>query len=120
MLPGNFQCVAILLDVSNSFLGNEAPRRRPPRRGGSPRKLPGYQGIFIVSCLACLSLALASPLHLDLLHTATAEVEVDIPGDLFESVFIFINEKHSVPIIIKGDKPTFKTSVFGKFLVIKQ
>ena len=67
-----------------------------------------------MSMLCCFSVAVASHPDLNLLQTVTADIEIEIPDDLFESVHVLVNKMHANPIDITGDKPFFTLKVFGK------
>ena len=83
-------------------------------RGSSSLKLHGPT-LLIISILACLAAPITSNSSLSLLQTASADIEIEIPSDLFDSVLVITNKQHTNPIIMTGDKPVFTLETFGKF-----
>ena len=57
---------------------------------------------------------MASTSNLNLLKTITADIEIEVPGDIFESVHVIVNEDHGNRISIHGDKRFFNLKIFGK------
>ena len=83
-------------------------------KGSSSLKFHGPT-LLIMSILACLAAPITSQSSLGLLQTATADIEIEIPSDLFDSVLVITNKLHVNPIVMTGDNPVFILETFGKF-----
>lgn len=57
---------------------------------------------------------MASTPDLNLLQTITADIEIEIPDDIFESVHVIVNEINANPVFVKGERRFFNLKVFGK------